>query len=44
VPDRDRAPDALWREYKIDHIDMPATTERIWMAIRATETKLAGVG
>jgi len=25
--------DALWREYKIDHIDMPATPERVWMAI-----------
>jgi carbon-monoxide dehydrogenase large subunit len=26
--------DALWREYQIDHIDMPATAERVWMAIR----------
>ncbi|MEH6950085.1 xanthine dehydrogenase family protein molybdopterin-binding subunit [Nitrobacter sp. NHB1] len=26
--------DALWREYGIDHIDMPATPERVWMAIR----------
>ncbi len=26
--------DALWREYRIDHIDMPATPERVWMAIR----------
>jgi carbon-monoxide dehydrogenase large subunit len=26
--------DGLWREYKIDHIDMPATPERVWMAIR----------
>ncbi len=25
--------DGLWREYKIDHIDMPATAERVWMAI-----------
>ncbi|MCA1365471.1 MULTISPECIES: xanthine dehydrogenase family protein molybdopterin-binding subunit [unclassified Bradyrhizobium] len=25
--------DALWREYKIDHIDMPATPERVWVAI-----------
>ncbi|MBR0846782.1 xanthine dehydrogenase family protein molybdopterin-binding subunit [Bradyrhizobium diazoefficiens] len=25
--------DALWREYKIDHIDMPATPERVWIAI-----------
>ncbi|MDB5484324.1 MAG: xanthine dehydrogenase, molybdenum binding subunit apoprotein [Tardiphaga sp.] len=33
--------DALWREYKIDHIDMPATTERVWMAIREAEKKMA---
>ena len=26
--------EALWREYRIDHIDMPATPERVWMAIR----------
>jgi aerobic carbon-monoxide dehydrogenase large subunit len=26
--------EALWREYKIDHIDMPATAERVWIAIR----------
>lgn len=25
--------DGLWREYKIGHIDMPATPERVWMAI-----------
>jgi carbon-monoxide dehydrogenase large subunit len=25
--------DALWREYKIDHIDMPATPERVWIAV-----------
>ncbi|TPQ42919.1 carbon monoxide dehydrogenase [Bradyrhizobium guangdongense] len=25
--------DGLWREYKIDHIDMPATPERVWVAI-----------
>src|SRR5579859_6145568 len=25
--------DALWREYRIDHIDMPATPERVWTAI-----------
>ncbi len=25
--------DALWRGYKISHIDMPATPERVWMAI-----------
>jgi carbon-monoxide dehydrogenase large subunit len=29
--------DGLWREYKIDHIDMPATPERVWMAIREHE-------
>ena len=26
--------EGLWREYKIDHIDMPATPERVWVAIR----------
>ena len=26
--------EGLWREYKIEHIDMPATPERIWIAIR----------
>ena len=26
--------EGLWREYRIDHIDMPATPERIWVAIR----------
>jgi carbon-monoxide dehydrogenase large subunit len=26
--------DGLWREYGIDHIDMPATPERVWTAIR----------
>ena len=26
--------DGLWREYGIDHIDMPATPERVWAAIR----------
>jgi carbon-monoxide dehydrogenase large subunit len=25
--------DGLWREYEIGHIDMPATAERVWMAI-----------
>jgi carbon-monoxide dehydrogenase large subunit len=25
--------DALWRAYGIDHIDMPATPERVWCAI-----------
>ncbi len=24
----------LWREYQIDHIDMPATAERVWMTIQ----------
>ena len=27
--------DALWRAYGIRHIDMPATPQRIWRAIRA---------
>jgi carbon-monoxide dehydrogenase large subunit len=31
--------DGLWREYKIDHIDMPATPERVWMAIREQERR-----
>ncbi len=26
--------EGLWREHKIDHIDMPATAERVWIAIR----------
>src|SRR6201996_5122437 len=26
--------EGLWRQYKIDHIDMPATAERVWIAIR----------
>jgi carbon-monoxide dehydrogenase large subunit len=25
--------DALWRAYRIRHIDMPATPERVWMAL-----------
>jgi aerobic carbon-monoxide dehydrogenase large subunit len=29
--------DALWREYRIDTIDMPATPERVWVAIREHE-------
>jgi aerobic carbon-monoxide dehydrogenase large subunit len=29
--------DALWREYHIDTIDMPATPERVWVAIREHE-------
>lgn len=31
--------DGLWREYGIDHIDMPATPERVWMAIREAERR-----
>ena len=26
--------EGLWREYKIEHVDMPATPERVWIAIR----------
>ncbi|MET0878646.1 MAG: xanthine dehydrogenase family protein molybdopterin-binding subunit [Tardiphaga sp.] len=29
--------EGLHREYKIEHIDMPATPERVWMAIREHE-------
>jgi aerobic carbon-monoxide dehydrogenase large subunit len=25
--------DALWRAFRISHLDMPATPERIWTAI-----------
>ena len=25
--------DALWRAYRIRHVDMPATPERLWAAI-----------
>src|SRR5260221_8778799 len=25
--------DALWRAYRIRHVDMPATAERVWTAI-----------
>jgi carbon-monoxide dehydrogenase large subunit len=25
--------DALWRAYRIRHVDMPATPERLWQAI-----------
>ncbi len=31
--------DALWREYHIDTIDMPATPERVWVAIREHERR-----
>ena len=27
--------DALWRAYRIRHIDMPATPQRVWAAIEA---------
>jgi carbon-monoxide dehydrogenase large subunit len=26
--------DALYRAYRIRHVDMPATPERVWSAIR----------
>ncbi len=26
--------EGLWREYKIGHVDMPVTPERVWVAIR----------
>jgi len=29
--------DALWRGYKIRHIDMPATPEKVWRAIAAAQ-------
>ncbi len=31
--------EGLWREYQIDHIDMPATPERVWMAIREAQRR-----
>jgi aerobic carbon-monoxide dehydrogenase large subunit len=31
--------DALWRSHGIRHIDMPATPQRIWAAIRAAEKR-----
>ena len=31
--------EGLWREYKIDHIDMPATAERVWIAIREAQNR-----
>jgi carbon-monoxide dehydrogenase large subunit len=33
--------DALWRGYGVDHLDMPATPERIWRAIEDQRTKSA---
>jgi carbon-monoxide dehydrogenase large subunit len=32
--------DALWRAYRIDHIDMPATPERIWAGIAEHHRRL----
>ena len=31
--------EGLWREYQIDHIDMPATAERVWIAIREAQRR-----
>ena len=31
--------EGLHREYKIDHIDMPATPERVWIAIREAQRR-----
>jgi carbon-monoxide dehydrogenase large subunit len=31
--------EGLWREYGIDHIDMPATPERVWTAIRDAQPR-----
>ena len=33
--------DALWRAHRIRHIDMPATPQRIWDAIRAAQKSIA---
>ena len=33
--------DALWRAYRIRHIDMPATPQRVWDAIRAARKSVA---
>jgi carbon-monoxide dehydrogenase large subunit len=27
--------DALWRAFRISHLDMPATPERVWGAIES---------
>ncbi|MGD9921727.1 MAG: xanthine dehydrogenase family protein molybdopterin-binding subunit [Pseudorhodoplanes sp.] len=29
--------DALWRGYRVEHLDMPATSERIWRAMRQSK-------
>jgi carbon-monoxide dehydrogenase large subunit len=31
--------EGLWREYQIDHVDMPATAERVWIAIREAQKR-----
>src|SRR5205823_9912969 len=31
--------EGLWREYKIDQVDMPATAERVWIAIREAQKR-----
>ena len=36
--------DALWRAYGVADIDMPATPQTIFRAIRAGEVKRAGTG
>jgi carbon-monoxide dehydrogenase large subunit len=33
--------DALWRAHRIRHVDMPATPQRIWQAIRAARASTA---
>lgn len=33
--------DALWRAYEIDHLDMPATPERVWNALHRARNKTA---
>ena len=35
--------DALWRAYRIRHIDMPATPERLWQAIAEGRRAQAGL-
>src|SRR4029077_10669872 len=34
--------DALWRAHRIRHVDMPATPQRIWQAIRSARASTAG--
>jgi carbon-monoxide dehydrogenase large subunit len=33
--------DALWRAHRIRHIDMPATPQRVWQAIRSARASFA---